>query len=235
MKEQIAMRIVSIFVLCLAFAFGVPAMAQDRMPSIPPDKLTDAQKKAIQERNAAQLVTRAEACRDPKMDQAKCSPTYFEVHGPMVPLLRSPDVMVAANALDNYLEFKSVLPPEIREFVILITAREWTQQYVWNSHYTNALKNGLSPEIVKAVADGRRPTGMSEAEETVYDFCEELKRNRAVSDATYASALAKFGEQGVIEIVSIDGCYSFLSMVMNVARTPVPKTATAPPLASLPH
>jgi len=142
------------------------------MPKIPADKMTEAQKKATDEFRNDQKA-RAEACRDPKMDQAKCAPDYFDVHGPMVPLLRSPDVMVAANALDNYLEFKTVLPQELRELVILMAAREWTQQYVWNSHYTSGLKRGLNPEIVKAVAEGRRPAGMSDSEEAVYDFCVE--------------------------------------------------------------
>src|ERR1700682_2473511 len=218
----------------LAAIFTVPGFAQDRMPKIPPDKMTEAQKKAAEEFRKEQQA-RVEACRDPKMDQAKCAPDYFDVHGPMVPLLRSPEIMVAANAMDNYLEVKTVLPPELREFVILITAREWTQQYVWNSHYTSAIKNGLSLEIVKGVAEGRRPAGMSDNEETVYDFCDELHRNHSVSDPTYARALAKFGEQGIIDMVSADAYYSFLSMVMNLARTPLPKSASAPPLAAFPR
>jgi len=76
--------------LCLTISLSICAAAQDRMPKIPPDKLTEAQKKAVEDRDAAQKVVRAEACRDPKMDQAKCTPDYFDVHGPMVPLLRSP-------------------------------------------------------------------------------------------------------------------------------------------------
>ena len=220
---------------CLAISLSISAAAQDRMPKIPPDKLTEAQIKAVEERNAAQKVVRAEACRDPKMDQAKCTADYFDVHGPMVPLLRSPEVMVAANAMDNYLEFRSILPPDVREFVILIAARDWTQQYVWNSHYANAIKHGLSLEIVNALAEGRRPSGMSVNEEAAYDFCDELRRNHSVSDSTYARALAKFGEQGIVEIVSAYGCYSYLSMVMNVARTPLPKSASAPPLSTLPR
>ena len=217
----------------LAASLTVPGIAQDRMPKIPTDKMTEAQKKAAEEFRKEQQA-RVEACRDPKMDQAKCAPDYFDVHGPMVPLLRSPEIMVAANAMDNYLEFKTVLPKELRELVILIAAREWTQQYVWNSHYTSGIKRGLSPEIVKAVAEGRRPTGMSENEEAVYNFCQELHRNHGVSDATYASVLAKFGEQGIVDMVSVDGYYSLLSMMMNVARTPLAKGATAPPLAPLP-
>jgi 4-carboxymuconolactone decarboxylase len=219
---------------CLAIGLAIPALAQDRMPRIPPDQMTEAQKKAAEEFRKEQTA-RAEACRDPKMDQAKCTPYYFDVHGPMVPLLRSPEVMVAANALDNYLEFKTVLPHDLRELVILIAAREWTQQYVWNSHYTSGLKRGLNPEIVKAVAESRRPAGMSDDQAAVYDFCDELHRNHSVSDATYARVLAKFGEQGIIDMVSADGFYSFLSMVMNVARTPLAKGATAPPLEPLPR
>ena len=223
------------FLFCLIIGLSISSTAQDRMPKIPPDQLTEAQKKAVEERDAAQKVVRAEACRDPKMDQAKCTADYFDVHGPMVPLLRSPEVMVAANAMDNYLEFRSILPPDVREFVILITAREWTQQYVWNSHYANAIKHGLSLEIVNALREGRRPSSMSENEETVYDFLDELRRIHSVSDPTYARALSKFGEQGIVEIVSAYGCYSYLSMVMNMARTPLPKSASAPPLPTLPR
>ncbi|MGH9356743.1 MAG: hypothetical protein ACRD10_11495 [Terriglobia bacterium] len=76
---------------------------------------------------------------------------------------------------------------------------------------------------------------MSDAEKTVYEFCDELHRNHSVSDKTYATALANFGEHGIIDMVSLDGYYSFLSMVMNVARTPLPNGASAPPLATFPR
>jgi len=219
---------------CLFVELTSSVFAQDRMPIIPSDKLTEAQKKGIADRRAQQQA-RAEACKNGVIDSAKCTDEYFNVHGPMVPLLRSPDVMVAANAMMNYLEYKTVLPQELRELIVLMVAREWSQQYAWNSHYATALEKGVSLNIAKAIAEGRRPTGMSDDEETVYDFCDELHRNHGVSDATYAKALAKFGEQGIIDMVSVDGVYSYLSMIMNVARTPAPKHATAPPLEALPH
>lgn len=229
-----ATAVICCWLLCAAFSISFNAIAQDRMPKIPNDRLTEAQKKASDEFRAAQQA-RVQACRDPKMDRAKCTAAYFNVHGPMVPLLRSPEIMVAANAMDNYLEFRTVLPPKLREFVILIVARRWTQQYVWNSHYTSALKAGLSPEIVRAVAEGRRPAGMPDEEKTVYEFCDELHRNHSVSDKTYARALGEFGEHGIVDIVSLDGYYSFLAMVMNVARAPLPSGASAPPLAPFPR
>jgi 4-carboxymuconolactone decarboxylase len=201
-----------LFVMALG-GFLVPAIAQDRLPNIPPDKMTEAQKKAVDEFVAGRGTP---------------------VVGPFIPLLRSPEVMLRAKAMGDYLRFKSVLPPRLSEFAILITARQWTQQYEWGVHAPIALKAGLRSEIVTAVADGTRPPSMSEDETIVYDFCTELHRNKSVSDTVYSKTLARLGEQGVIDLTGINGYYTFLSMVMNVARTPPPKS-TAPALVALPH
>jgi hypothetical protein len=42
-------------------------------------------------------------------------------------------------------------------------------------------------------------------------------------DATYARALARFGEQGISDLASVSGYYTFLAMVPNIARTTLPK------------
>ena len=52
--------------------------------------------------------------------------------------------------------------------------------------------------------------------------------------STYARALAKFGEAGIVEATSLEGYYTLLAMVMNTARTPLPAGAK-PPLAALPR
>ena len=73
---------------------------------------------------------------------------------------------------------------------------------------------------------------MSADEEMIYEFCTELHQNQSVSDATYARVLAKFGEQGIIDLIGVNGYYTFLAMVLNGTRTAVPKT-TAPPLPAV--
>lgn len=198
------------FVLSLSFCMTVEA--QERMPPIPADKLTEAQKKATAEFTAVR----------------------GNLGGPWAVLLRSPEVVNRARALSDHLRFNSTLPPRLSEFVILITARQWAQQYEWNAHYTLALKGGLNPEIAKAVAEGRRPQHMAEDEEAAYDFCIELHRNHSVSDATYARAVAKFGEQGIVDMIGLNGWYTLVAMVLNTARTPLPAGAT-PALAPFPR
>ena len=190
-----------------------PAEAQDRMPPIPAEKMTVAQRAAVAEFKAARSV---------------------DISGPFIPLLRSPEVMSRARAMGDYLRYKSALPPRLSEFVILLTARRWTQQYEWNAHQALALQGGLSADIVKAVAEGRRPDRMADDEEAVYTMWDELQKNQQVSDATYARAIAKLGEQGVIDALGITGYYTMLAMVMNTTRTPLPPGVT-PPLAPLPR
>ena len=148
-----------------------------------------------------------------------------QVFGPFVPLLRSPEMMLRAMAMGDYLRYRSALPPRLNELVILITSRQWTQQYEWNLHCAEGLKAGLRASIADAVADGRRPEGMSEEEEIVYEFSTELLHTQGVTDRTYARAIEKFGEQGTIDMIGVLGYYTFQAMVLNTARTPLPAGA----------
>ena len=43
---------------------------------------------------------------------------------------------------------------------------------------------------------------MSDDERIVYDFCTELFRDKAVSDATFEAVVGRFGEQGVIDLIA---------------------------------
>lgn len=188
-----------------------PIDSTNRLPPIAADRLTPAQRDAIEAFKTARGA---------------------EVSGPFHPLLRSPELMIRTRAMGDYLRYKSALPPRLSEFVILLTAREWTQQYEWNAHYAIALKAGVTKDTAAAIAEGRRPPQMSEEESILYDFCSELHRNKSVSDATYARAVNQFGEQGVMDTIGITGYYSLLAMVLNTAQTPSGAT-TGPVLQPL--
>lgn len=187
------------------------ARPTDRMPAISADRLTPAQLAASDAFFAAR--------RTP-------------VFGPFVPLLRSPDLMLRASDMGLYLRYDSVLPLRISEFAILIVAREWSQQIEWQIHHPIALKAGVDADVAQAIAEGRRPEDMSAEEAAVYAFSTELQRNKAVSDPTYATLVALYGEQGAIDLTGINGYYALLAMTMNVARTALPE-GVAPPLPPL--
>jgi 4-carboxymuconolactone decarboxylase len=172
-------------------------LAQQRLPTIPPDQYTPEQKKAADEFMAARKVP---------------------MSGPFQPMMHSPQVMSAARAMGDYLRYHSAIGNTLSELVILITAREWSQDYEWSVHYPIALKAGIAKDVADAIADGRRPTGMSADEEIVYDFTTELQKNKRVSDPTFQRAEQRFGKKGVVDMTDVSGYYTFLAMQLNVAR-----------------
>ncbi len=121
------MKRAALMAVCVLFV-TMPAMAQDRLPTIPVEKQTPEQRKA------------AEAFRANRKQ---------DVFGPFVPLHRSPEVMLRAMALGDYLRYRTVFPPKLNEFIILITARHFTQHYEWYVHYPIAIKEGAQPRCCR--------------------------------------------------------------------------------------
>jgi 4-carboxymuconolactone decarboxylase len=177
------------------------AHSQTRLPEIPLEQYSLEQQKAAKDFE----VTRKKA-----------------PWGPFAMLMYSPELMNNARAMGDYLRYKSVFDSALSEFAILITAREWSQDYEWSVHYPIAIKAGLKSEIANALREGRRPEGMSEDQTIVYDFTIELQRYKQVSDVTFARTEKRFGKKGAIDLAGIAGYYTFLAMEMNMAERPEP-------------
>lgn len=181
----------------------VSVQAQEqRLPTIPPASYSPEQKQAAAEFEAARKTP---------------------VFGPFEPLMYSPQMMSQARAMGDYLRYKSAIGTTLSELAILVTAREWSQDYEWHVHHPIALKAGIKPAIAQAIADGRHPEGMSDDEEIVYEFSTELHRSKRVSDPTFARAEKRFGKQGVVDLTGINAYYTLLAMQLNVAQYSLPK------------
>lgn len=214
MKTTVSATVAAIAMLGAAS----PAAAQERLGPIPRAQMTDYQKKVVAE-----------------FTKARPDGPFGFWWG----YLRVPEVLLPFLEIQTHIHGvmeteQGALGEKLTHFAMLIVARHWTQQVIWDLHDKNAIKSGLKPEILDALAAGRRPPGMSEDEEIVYDFCIELEQNHGVSDATYARMVGKFGERGVAEATLIQGEYTIMSMFMNVARTPL-APGTPPPLKPFPR
>jgi 4-carboxymuconolactone decarboxylase len=183
----------------------------DRMPPLATEKMNDAQKEA-----AAELIA------GPRKG----------VFGPFIPLMRSPELMDRLGRVGEYLRFHNTNPTKLNEFAILIASRHTTNQFEWAIHHPLAIKAGIARATLDALEQGRQPVGMADEEEVVYDFCSEVLATHHASDATYARALARFGEQGIVDLVGTVGYFVAICLVMNVAGTPAPKS-DVPPLVAL--
>ncbi len=144
------------------------------------------------------------------------------LYGPFVPLLRSPELMENAQRMGEHLRYRSAIGTRLSELAILLTAREWNQQVEWAIHAPIAAQNGIARDTIDAIAERRPPPQLAADEAAVYAFCTELHQHKRVSDASYAAALALFGEHGVMDLAGINGYYTLLAMVMNTAQTAAP-------------
>ena len=184
----------------------------DRLPPIAPADWTEEQRRAAQE-----VIAGARGGLVP----------------PFIPLLRSPELMTHAQRMGEYLRYRSAVGLRLSELAILVTARHWSQQVEWAIHAPIALKFGIAPATIDAIAEGRTPQDMPPDDALVYEFCRELHGSKGIGDETWNAAIARFGERGAVDLLGIAGYYTFLSMVMNGARTALPPgtTTTLKPLA----
>lgn len=149
------------------------------------------------------------------------------LNGPFNILLRSPDLGNRLQAVGEYLRFKTSLPHSLNEFAILTVAREWTAQYEFFAHKRLALAAGVKEEVIDDIAAGRTPR-MSPDEQAVWTFVKELDSTHQVSDSTFHRLEGRFGERGVVDLVSLVGYYHTMSMLMNVDRYPMPGGEKSP-------
>ena len=147
--------------------------------------------------------------------------------------IRNPELAPRLSALSDYLRWNTTLPPRLSEFAILITARQWTVQYEWSAHYPLALKAGLDPKILSDISAGRHPENMREDEAALYDLATALYRDKKVTDTVYKTAVDKFGERGVMDIIGIIGYYDLVSMTLLTMQAGAPNDSVVPPLPVL--
>lgn len=142
-----------------------------------------------------------------------------------------PEILGPIRELHEQVHVNPRISQKLVHFIIMIVARHWTND-IWTAHDEDAVKEGLGRDTVTALEEGRYPPNMAEDEQVAYDFCVELLENKRVSDATYARAVAMFGEEGVVQAAVTVGLYSYLSLAVNMAY---PESAPSGRLAPFPH
>lgn len=157
------------------------------------------------------------------------------IFGPFVPLLQVPALMEHIGDVGAALRFKGTLPDAVRELVICVVAREVGNQFEWQTHAPLAVKAGVAEDAVTAIGEGRRPRGLPADLACATEFAFELMLRNGVSDASYAEAVAQFGEPGTVELTALIGYFTMVCWVMNVARTPGPAGSQAAGLTGFPR
>jgi 4-carboxymuconolactone decarboxylase len=201
-----------------AFALPLAAAAQERYPALNPDQLSPEQKAYVENLQ-----------KPPRNNTTALKNPPFKVY------MRSPELAEKLEAVSDYVRWGTGLQPRLTELAIMITARQWSSQWIWRGHYRAAVRGGLDPSVGADIAAGKPPEKMKEDETILYNYAMEMYRDKAVSDATYAAAVKQFGEKGLIDLVATMGYYDTVAMTLITAKAVAPKEEDVPQLAALPR
>lgn len=107
------------------------------------------------------------------------------------------------------------LPRQDTELVILRVAWRSGSAYEWHQHVPIALRVGLSPDEIAAVADRPAAARLDQRQQTLLDVCDELLAQRALSDATWSAVRAWFTDREAIELCLLVGHYQGLASAIG--------------------
>ena len=118
------------------------ANGPERLPPIPSDQMTPAQKTLMEKVTSGQI--------------------QGGTRGPISVLLRSPVTDEGIVRYGEYIRFHSTLPPKLSELAYLIVARHWTYQFSFSVHHkVRSAQAGLSEATIAAIARRKRPASMA--------------------------------------------------------------------------
>jgi hypothetical protein len=203
-----------------------PASQQNRLSAIAADAMTEPLRRALAEYRAVRPDGLGELGGGGAAGGVgEGGPNLWTVY------VHLPEILGPIRELHEQVHVNPRISQKLVHFIIMIVARHWTND-IWVAHEEDAIREGLSRDTVVALEEGRHPKDMAEDEEIAYAFCTELLQNKRVSDATYARAVAMFGEEGVVQTAVTVGLYSYLSLAVNLAY---PESAPSGRLAPFPQ
>src|SRR5262249_51966498 len=151
-----------------------------------------------------------------------------DITGPLGVMMVSPQLGDLSQKAIAYARFAgregfSSVSPKLNELAILVVAKHWSAEYVWNAHHTAAVRNGIPSEVVEAIRTGKRQMAMEKDVEAVYNFASEFMSKREVGDATLQAARTVLGgDRGIVDLVGTMGLYQISSMMVALDQTPLP-------------
>jgi 4-carboxymuconolactone decarboxylase len=158
------------------------------------------------------------------------------LNGPFGPWLAIPDIAEPSQELGRACRYGTSLSFRESELVILLTGAKTKSHTEFDIHVGEALKAGLSMEIIQAIPRDEDfsvesvetklvPLLANAREVAIARFVSELLCTYGVSDETYTSTKQALDndDKVLVELVAISGYYTYVSYTLNVFRIPSPK------------
>jgi 4-carboxymuconolactone decarboxylase len=186
-----------------------------RLPLIDPATLTD---------DGRELFSRIQATVLPWAERTGFAATATDgrLIGPFNATLLSPSIAAEFLELQAAEEKYTSLNERLRQVVILTVGAVWHAPYELYAHSAVARHAGLDGSDVAALAAGRVPGHLTDAEKIAHRLAHALTTSHQVGDALYRDAYETFGAAGVFEITTLTGIYHTVCSILNVFAIPAP-------------
>lgn len=145
--------------------------------------------------------------------------------GPLRAVLHNPHLADRWQRFGEILRFDTSMPQTLVEIAILVTARRWSSQLEWFIHASDARDSGVDPAVIESIRIGQAPSFVSSEQADVYELARQIQQQGDVDDGLYVRVQQCLGVVGIVELTSIIGYYTLVSMTLNVHKVPLPDDA----------
>jgi 4-carboxymuconolactone decarboxylase len=133
-------------------------------------------------------------------------------------LLHSPKATGYLTSLGAQLRFQSAMPEHLKELAIILVAREWNSAIEWTGHAALAARVGVSQTSIESIRTWQAPEGLSEQEQVIARFVQQLLRHKEVSDEIFAAAHQLLGTQGVVDLALTCSYYTAVCLAQIILK-----------------
>ena len=138
--------------------------------------------------------------------------------GPPSAWVLSPEIGHALEQFGGQMRWGIHTSGQTREAVILAVAYDADSPFELFAHEPAGRTEGFSEEDLAALRAGRAPEGASEETRAAHALALELIRTRAVSDESWAAAVAVLTLPVVFEIVTLVGYCQLVALTLSAFR-----------------
>lgn len=139
-----------------------------------------------------------------------------KLQGPPAVWILSPAFGQALQKIGGAVRYESSLPARGREIAILLVGHHHRSAFELYAHTRAGLAAGLSPDDLDALADGKEPGELSEAEAIMFRATRAILERGTLSDDEYRATVDVLGEPGLLELVTIVGYYNMVAWQLAV-------------------
>lgn len=147
------------------------------------------------------------------------------LQGPGGIRLHSPALSNGLRPVNLHLRQPDVIDARTRELAILVTAREHDCRFEWHAHEAEAVRQGVSQDLVDIVRRRKPTDGLDAADAALIDFGRELFGDHRVTPDTYARFAAGYDRRTLVDLVNLMGMYAMTAAVLIAFDAQLPEGA----------